>query len=191
MPSFASFAFFSENQVKLLSFLGYRLFECSCTFEDVQQTALQASDHAGPMRGVGRGGGGCRERPGVHWGAHSLKQPSSRQRPQQINLLVTLHLDCINVELGPITAIGRTWQSRSTVILPPQERPLLNPADKGFSALLQNQKSLDFFFFGLFFNSVISIADQVKKCVRVSPSAATFKVKVSQMFLNIFFFFYF
>lgn len=35
-------------------------------------------------------------------------KPSSRQRPPQINLPVTLHLDCINVELGPITAIGRT-----------------------------------------------------------------------------------
>lgn len=70
--------------------------------------------------------------PGVHWGAHSQEQPSSRQRPQQINLPVTLHLDCINVELGPIKAIGRTWQSLTTVILASQERPLLNRADKAF-----------------------------------------------------------
>lgn len=28
--------------------------------------------------------------------------------PQQINLFLTLHLDCINVELGSIMAIGRT-----------------------------------------------------------------------------------
>lgn len=39
---------------------------------------------------------------------HCHGKPSSRRRPQQINLPVTLHLDCINVELGPITAIGRT-----------------------------------------------------------------------------------
>lgn len=34
------------------------------------------------------------------------EQPSS----EQINLPVTLHLGCIDVELGSITAIGRIWQ---------------------------------------------------------------------------------
>lgn len=73
---------------------------------------------------------------------HCRSKPSSRRRPQQINLPVTLHLDCINVELGPITAIGRTWQSLSSaVILASHEGPALNGADKAFSALPQSSAS--------------------------------------------------
>lgn len=39
------------------------------------------------------------------------RQPSSRQRLQQINLLLTVHLDWINLELEAIMAIGRHWYS--------------------------------------------------------------------------------
>lgn len=112
-----------------------------------------------------------------------LEQPSSRQRPRQINLPVTLHLDCINVELGPITAIGRTWQSLSTVILASQERLLLNRADKAFfRPTTKLKKSLDFFFspHSVSFNPVISIANQIKECVRVffsPPSLLPFLIQ--------------
>lgn len=37
---------------------------------------------------------------------HLPRQHSSRQQLQQINLLLTVHLDWINLELGAITAIG-------------------------------------------------------------------------------------
>lgn len=123
------------------------------------RTCLCRVWQAALMRPLGRCGG----KPSVYWGTHSVEQPSSRQRPQQINLPVTLHLDCINVELGPITPIGRTWQSHSTVILASQERLLLNRADKAFSAT-KLKKPLDFF---PLFNPVISIANQLKECVRV------------------------
>lgn len=39
------------------------------------------------------------------------RQHSSRQQLQQINLLLTVHLDWINLELGAITAIGRRGYS--------------------------------------------------------------------------------
>ena len=110
--------------------------------------------------------GRCREQPGVHWGAHSIGQPSSSQRPQQINLPVTLHLDCINVELGPITAIGRTWQSHSTAILVSQERPLLNRGDKAFFSQSRCKAKGVITFFSLSFNPVISTANQPEECAR-------------------------
>lgn len=66
-----------------------------------------------------RPAGGTENRPQAVWGwrrSHSLitflpRQHSSRQRLQQINLPLTVHLDWINLELGAITAIGRRGYS--------------------------------------------------------------------------------
>lgn len=66
-----------------------------------------------------RPAGGTEKRPQAVWGwrrSHSLitflpRQHSSRQRLQQINLPLTVHLDWINLELGAITAIGRRGYS--------------------------------------------------------------------------------
>lgn len=46
------------------------------------------------------------------------RHSSSRQPLQQINLLLTVHLDWINLELGAITAIGSHWYSQDSVCYP-------------------------------------------------------------------------
>lgn len=137
-PSLYLLAFIHRNQRKVHSpsdsvtvFNIYlRLFERAVRHTCVESDRLISAGFRWSPWGVAEGNQVSAEAP-TH--RSNLHQGNA---PQQINLPVTLHLDCINVELGPITAIGRTWQSLTTVILASQERPLLNRADKAFSALI-------------------------------------------------------
>lgn len=91
----------------------------------------------------------------------------------QINLPVTLHLNCANVDLGLITRIGRSWQSRKNASTYPSSREAACIWMDQIRLIQTHSQSwishLPFFppscLFS--FNTVIIIFSLIKPCVRI------------------------